>query len=144
MIVFGIDPGVSTTGYAVVSNSRVLEHCTFTWQAFIAGYQHIIARWKPERIVIEVSEKNILWNKGGNIEALIKQAINTGMNRMIARVYVEILQATETEVIVSAPAKDKSKWAESVWRAAFHYKGRLPSSHARDAAVIALLNGGNR
>jgi len=144
VIVFGIDPGVLTTGYAVVSRGRVLEHATVTWEEFIAVYGKICSRYRPDRIVIEASEKNILWNKEGPKEALAKMAINVGMNRMLARVYVYLLNNTGTEVLQVSPSKGQSKWPEATWRSAFNYKGRLPSSHARDAAVIALLNGGDK
>jgi hypothetical protein len=93
------------------------------------------------RAVVEMPQMSVLYGRhiaGMGRMAQNKIAMNVGQNIRLAQEIMEKLRSTGVHVQEVKPRFSATKWEKDRWRLVFSFLGRLPSEHARDAAVLAL------
>jgi hypothetical protein len=144
-MILGIDPGISTTGLALVENVRLFKHKTLPGVEALSYIESMHRFYGFNRAVVEKPRAGVLYgrhltksNNVVNIRGMIKIAQNVGQNIQMTNQIIEKLKNLNVQVIDVNPKNKTTKWKKEFWQKVFQWKGRLPSEHARDAAVLAL------
>lgn len=129
MIALGCDPGAGRrTGWAVYDSVAGLTGChTGSVGAVLDLLSDL--RGTSVVLVLESETKARYYGEGGRSRAR-GVGVNEGIRQAIAS-YAETLGLRVVEV------RARGKIPAEAWRAAWKWKGRLPSEHARDAAELA-------
>jgi len=144
-MILGIDPGVSKTGFALISDNRLFNHRTIIGKEAVTFALSWHTIYKFDRAIIERPQIGILYGRhfdGPNgiksKAGMIKLAQNIGQNIYLADEIGRELQRIGVMVKMVRPARKCTKWTPEYWQSIFQWKGKKPSEHARDASVIAL------
>lgn len=141
--IIGIDPG-SSTGIALMENGRLVVCKTIQWEEdgsevrtaiFVACMDR-----KDVLVVIERPGVGIYPRPGQSARAMMRIARSVGQLQERTSQLSAYCRALGCEVREVPPARGGTKraWTPDAWRAAFAWSGRLPSNHARDAALLAM------
>jgi len=146
-VILGIDPGTGKRrcGFALISDGRLFRHKTVDGCRAIAYAKALYAVYHFGQCVIErprlgvIYEKHLMKkNKIITDAGRAKLAMNIGQNIQLASDLTRELEAIGVKVKQMPPKNKATKWRKEYWNTVFKWEGRLPSGHARDAAVIAL------
>jgi hypothetical protein len=148
-MILGIDPGIGKRrcGFAMVSNGILFRHKTIDGNqaAAYACSLHLIYHF--DRCVIERPRLGVIYarhlkkkNRVLSDAGRAKLAMNVGQNIYLADEIARELRGLDVQVKQVPPKNRKTKWRPDYWRAVFGWKGRLPSEHARDASIVALMH----
>lgn len=144
-MILGVDPGLRTTGLFLLCDGTCLFHKTMTGEAALRKIDDLKTVYRVERAVAEKPKTGIFYmhhdtkSNAPKFEAgRIKIMQNVGMNMGFTDLLVKHCESLGIRTIVRNPGRKNTKWGADYWRSVFHWQGRLPSEHARDAAVLAL------
>lgn len=150
-MILGIDPGCRTTGWAVVYETSPpdLADCgTIRTKSEAEMRDEIVAFFAnlaiPSAAPIlsrVVAVQVPCWNEGLAPRYYAGNGMSVARNAALAGWIVGTAEGkgARVEIVTSLQCRGKGlKMPEKIWRAAWNYDGRT-SSHARDAAQIALI-----
>lgn len=148
MIVIGVDPG-AMTGLAVVADGQLTDAVTIPWRTAPSSEPGAgVKAWLREareagqsmKVIVEVPVAGYFERRGVSRRGQYRIAQNVGECRAKAEVIAGFCEGLGYTVIRKSPIRGGTKRAIALatWRAIFKWVGRAPSSHARDAAVLAL------
>jgi hypothetical protein len=140
MIVIGVDPGCRT-GLAV-SCHRSLVHCsTVDAENAAPALRFLVDRYKPDLVAIEIPGIHIHQRQGLSQHAMLKIARSVGQLQERAENLAAMCEKAGVKTRRCKPIKGgtKKSMPAEAWRVAYHWgtTRRLPSNHARDAAMLA-------
>ena len=142
-MILGVDPGASTTGLAIVDEGKLAFHKTLPYEEAYARMDGLYSIYRFPVAVVEVNLAgvNYLRNPSGGIYRYNNRMGSAGANRVLGKRLAKKLRSLGIKVIESTPKCGCSKWSKGYWCTLFEWPEgkRLPSEHARDAAVLALL-----
>jgi hypothetical protein len=146
-MILGIDAGSSTTALCILDKGKILYQKTMTIAKAMEAIEKMHCIYHFEHAIVEMPSESLFYarhwtdKRGNPIGERVKQKIliNAGENRQCAKQLVEKLESFGVKVKKQQPTRGTTKWSESYWRSVFKYEGRI-SSHARDAAILALTN----
>lgn len=152
-LTFGVDPGLTYTGYALLEDGLVFHHKTVNGKLALDYLVRAIKAYSISRAVVERPKESVLYQKhlyGAKVRGAhvsdsykFKICMDIGKNVLISDMIIETLKKYGVKTKVENPRAGETKWNKDKWRSVFKWGGtRLPSEHARDAAVRALLNEG--
>jgi hypothetical protein len=146
-MVFGFDPGASFTGMSVVHKARLLWHKTQTGENALTLIPSIVTIYNIRRAVVEMPRMGVFYGRhlqGNNaimsMAGQIKLAQNVGENIALTKRIIAKLKECGCAVRECNPKRGSTKWPVEHWKRVFNWDKRHPSSHARDASVLALMN----
>ena len=141
----GVDPG-STTGIAVIIEGGGLHSAkSLDWDGDgtkIKAYLRLM--WdiygRGTLVVIEIPGAGFFPREGLSQGVQRKIAMNVGQCVARASEVAAYCEGLGFTVVKRRPMRGGTKRALSgeTWRGIFKWQGRLPSNHARDAAMLAL------
>lgn len=144
-MVIGIDPGISTTGIALVQNAKLFKHKTLLGKESFSYIENLHTLYRFKHAVIEKPKTGVLYqrhftksNKIMSDAGMIKLAQNIGQNIQLTNELVDKLESLGIEVLQVNPKRKCTKWKKEYWQMVFGWEGKLPSEHARDASIHAL------
>jgi len=138
--IIGVDPG-TRTGLAVLVDQTLVRCQTFNHEDLHFALSLCIQEYAPDLIAVETPGPGIFVRPGANVYAMRRIARNVGQCQARAdEVYrLACFLLHKDHVITKRPVRGGTKraWTPQMWRAAFGWTGRMPSNHARDAALLA-------
>jgi hypothetical protein len=146
-MILGIDPGTGKRrcGLALVSGGKLFRHKTVDGKDAITHAVAIHMVYHFDRCVIEKPRLGVIYakhltksNKVISEAGRAKLAMNVGQNIQLTNDITRALEGIGVKVKQVPPKNKATKWRKEYWAAVFKWEGRVPSEHARDAAVIAL------
>ncbi len=145
-MILGLDPGVGTTGIALVENGRLFKHKTMRGSAALLYVANLHTIYRYDRAVVEKPKKAVFYarhlTKSNSVKdqaGVIKLAQDVGMNIKLADDLVDKLRSLGVRVKEVNPTRGSTKWEIGFWTRIFKWEsGRTPSVHARDASVLAF------
>ena len=138
MIVIGVDPG-ARTGFAVVDDGRLVAASTHRAEMAAVALSGHIMEYEVGFVAIEIPGAGIYARPGQNARAMCRIARNVGQCQERAEQLCRMAEQMGCEVVRVHPKRGGTKraWPATVWRSHFCWVGRMPSNHARDAALLA-------
>jgi hypothetical protein len=146
-LILGIDPGCGTTGLALVEGNRVFWHKTLPGEDALNLVIGLRMVHRFTRAVVERPREAVLYarhmqksNAVRSLGGIVKLSQNVGMNMKLTDDFCVRLRGAGVTVHDPHPTRGWTKWPENQWTMTFNWPAgkRLPSSHARDAACLAL------
>jgi len=148
-MVLGIDPGTGKhrCGFAIVEKRKLYYHNTTDGEVAVHHALILHNAYHFNKCVIErprfgviykkhLTKRNRITSEAGRA----KLAMNIGQNIYLADELKRELENVGVEVTQLEPKKGGVKWSKGYWSAVFKWSHkRLPSEHARDASIIALM-----
>lgn len=148
-LILGIDPGVGkrSCAFSVVSNGQLIAHKTVDGCDAVFTFWSFEKKHQFKKCVIEIPRQGVLYAKHLTIKGRVLSemerntiAMHVGQNIQLAKELIREAKRMGIRVFEEHPQRGNTKWPLMKWKLAFNYHDRRPpSSHARDAAVIALL-----
>jgi hypothetical protein len=145
-MILGCDPG-SNFGMAVVDNRKLVAHKTVKANQAEAAIRQFHADYKFARAAVEMPQTGVLYSRHAaqvmSEAGRIKIAMNVGENVALAKRTIALLKSLGVEVVERSPRRALTKWSADYFCKIFQWAKRPPSEHARDAAVLALVEEGS-
>jgi len=146
-MILGLDPGVGTTGVALVDHGKLFKHKTLRGADALIYIEDLHTIYKYTKSVVEKPKQAVFYarhmtksNAVRSQAGVIKLAQNVGMNIQLTQNLVDKLHSLGVRTKEVNPKRGSTKWDVGYWTRIFNWEsGRTPSEHARDAAVLALL-----
>jgi hypothetical protein len=149
-IILGIDVGCGkrSCAFSVVSNGQLIAHKTVDGSDAIFTFWTFEKKYNFKKCVIEIPREGIIYakhliNKSGGPLSVGERntiAMHVGQNIQLAKELIREARRIGIKVFEEHPKRSNTKWPLIKWKLVFNYPDRRPpSSHARDASVIALL-----
>ncbi len=146
-MILGLDPGVGTTGIAIIENGRLFRHKTMRGNDALLYIADLHTIYQYNRAVVEKPKQAVFYarhlTKTNSVKSqtgVIKLAQNVGMNIKLTQDLVDRLRSLGVRVKEVNPRRGSTKWEPGYWTRIFKWEsGRIPSEHARDASVLAFM-----
>ncbi len=146
-MILGIDTGVGKRccGIALVVDGKLFRHKTVDGCKAIEYAKSLYSVYRFDRCVIEKPRLAVIYARHSTKSNRVigdagrnKIAMNVGQNIQLTNDITRELEKIGVKVKQVPPKSKATKWPVDYWRRIFGWEGRAPSSHARDASVIAL------
>jgi hypothetical protein len=148
-MILGIDPGTGKKrcGFALVENGTLFHHKTVDGDLAVKYARQLYAIYHFDRCVIERPRLGVIYarhltkkNRVISDAGRAKLAMNVGQNIYLSDEIARELKGLGVLVKQIPPKNKKTKWRPEYWQSIFGWKRRLPSEHARDASIMALMH----
>lgn len=146
-MILGVDAGSKTTGLSIVDKGEIVYHKTLNVMDAINIIDNLYVIYKFTKAVVEMPNESVLYSKSiakisdpVKVEAIKRKLMcNVGENRQCAKLIIDKLEKLGIETLARRPKPKTTKWKREYWCKVFNWNKRVPSVHARDASILALL-----